>query len=424
MLNRYKRTIALGIILFIAVNAIGQNNTSSPYSMFGIGELGSNDFGRNMAMGGLSSPLYSPFHLNPGNPASYTALGPNSFIFEIGATAKYFMLKTPNDTYDDFGANFSYLAIGFPITKWWKSGLGIVPLTSIGYNIEQIVEMEYDGSEVINYYSGEGGITNFYFDNSFKLLKSLSVGFKLGYVFGPLIYNKTSVSVNQASTSYLIRQDKANINAFTYKTGIHFHRNLTENLFVNIGATYGLNSDLDAKEHLLITNVVMINGNELTDTITDKIINGGVLQMPQLYTFGASVLLNKKLELGIDYSKTLWSESKYFDNEQNLADQEEFSFGAEYTPDLSAVSYWKTIRYRLGANFLKSYLLYEGIQLRSYGVSFGMGLPVKRTPSVMNFALSYNKRYIPGIDILTENYIEFQFNMSLHAIWFKKRVWE
>ena len=79
---------------------------------------------------------------------------------------------------DDFGANFSYLAIGFPITKWWKSGIGIVPLTSIGYNIEQTVEMEYDGSEVITTYSGEGGITNFYFDNSFKIIKSLSVGFK------------------------------------------------------------------------------------------------------------------------------------------------------------------------------------------------------------------------------------------------------
>ena len=107
MLNRYNRVIALGILLFIVTHAFGQNNTSSPYSMYGIGELGSDDFGRNVAMGGLSTPLYSPFHLNPDNPASYTALGPNSFIFEIGATAKYLMLKTPNDTYDNFGANFN-----------------------------------------------------------------------------------------------------------------------------------------------------------------------------------------------------------------------------------------------------------------------------------------------------------------------------
>lgn len=423
MLNRYNRVIALGILLFLGVQVLGQNNTSSPYSMYGIGELGNTGFGRNMAMGGLSTPLYSPFHLNPDNPASYAALGPNSFIFEIGATAKYLMLKTPNDTYDDFDANFSYLSIGFPILKWWKSGLGIMPLSSIGYNIEQTVEMEYDGS-VITTYSGEGGITNFYFDNSFKIIKSLSVGFKLSYVFGPLIYNKTSTSYNESSTTILNRQDKANITAFTYKTGIHYHRNLNKNLYINIGATYGLNSDLEAKDHLFITNVIIRSNSSSVDTLKDETVSVGFLQIPQSYSFGTTVLINKKLELGVDYSKALWSESKYFDTDQNLADQEKFAFGVEFTPDLLSVKYGKTIRYRLGANFSKSYLLYEGTQLMSYELAFGVGLPVKRTPSIINFALSYNKRYIPGLDILTENYIQFQFNMSLQAIWFIKRVWE
>jgi len=424
MLNRYKQIIAIGILLFTALHAIGQNNTSSPYSMYGIGELGNTGFGRSMAMGGLSTALYSPFHLNPDNPASYTALGPNSFIFEIGATAKYRMFKAPDNTYDNFGANFSYLAIGFPILKWWKSGLGITPLSSIGYNIEQIIEMDYDGSEVITTYNGEGGITNFYFDNSFKILKSLSVGFKLSYMFGPLVYNKASISYNENSTTVVNRRDKANITAFAYKAGIHYHRNLTENLYVNVGATYGLNSDLEAKDHLFISNAVSRSNGFLLDTLFDETVSTGVLQIPQSYSFGATVLINKKLELGLEYSKALWSQSKYFDKEQDLTDQEKFAFGTEYTPDLTSVKYWKTIRFRLGANFSKSYLLYEGAQLRSYGFAFGAGFPVKRTPSVINFAISYNKRYIPGIDILAENYFQFQLNMSLHAIWFKKRIWE
>ena len=330
------------------------------------------------------------------------------------------------ETYDDFGANFSYLSIGFPITKWWKSGIGVMPLTRMGYNIMQTIEMEYDGREVITSYSGEGGITNFYFDNSIKILKSFSVGFKLSYMFGPLVYNKTSSSINENSTTIVNRQDKANITAFSYKTGVYFHRKITDNLFLNIGATYGLNSDLEAKDHLFITNVVIRSNGNFIDTLVDETVSVGVLQIPQSYSFGTSVLINKKLELGLDYSKALWSESKYFDKDQNLTDQEKFTFGAEYTPDLTSVSQWKTIRYRLGANFSKSYLLYKGIQLQGYGIAFGVGLPVKRTPSIINFALSYNKRYIPGDDILilTENYILFQFNMSLHAIWFKKRIWE
>ena len=165
-------------------------------------------------------------------------------------------------------------------------------------------------------------------------------------------------------------------------------------------------------------------GSGLGLFIVDETVNVGVLQIPQSYSFGASVLYDKKLEVGVDYSKDMWSESKYFDQDKNFADAEKFAFGVEYTPDYTSLKFLKTMRYRLGSNFSKSYLVYEGEQLRTYGFSFGIGLPIKKSASVMNFAFSYRKRYIPSIDVLSEHYYAFQFNMSLHAIWFKKRVWE
>ncbi len=424
MLKIHRQIISLGFIIMMSAQVFGQS-TSSPYSMYGVGELGSTGFGRNMAMGGVASPLYSPLHLNPENPASYTALGVNSFIFEVGATAKYLQLETPETTYDDFNGNFSYLAIGFPILKWWKSGLGIAPLTSIGYDITQVVEDEYDGNQVVTTYRGEGGITNFYFDNSIQIIKSLSVGFKFSYMFGPLIKSTISTSFNDKSTSSVNRRDKANISSFAYKAGLHFHKDLTEKIRVNIGATYGFNSDLEATNQLFITNsITRPSGGLYVDTLVDETVSGGVLEIPQSYSLGASVLMDKKLELAVDYSKSLWADSKYFDESSKFADAENFAFGAEYTPDYSSVSFAKTIRYRLGTNLSKSYLIYEGKQLQSYGFSFGVGIPLKRTPTVMNFSFSYKKRYIPDIDVLTERYYTFQFNMSLHALWFVKRVWE
>ena len=424
MLNRYKKTTALTILLLLGLNVLGQN-TTSPFSIYGIGDISNSGFGRNTGMGGLISPMYSPYHLNPGNPASYSAIGPNSFIFEIGATAKYLKLNTPETKFDNFNANFSYLAIGFPITKWWKSGVGLLPLSNIGYNIQETIVMDYDGSEVTNTYTGEGGITNFYFDNSFKILKSLSVGFKLSYSFGPLVYNRISASINESSSSYIVRKDKANVSSFNYKTGIHFHRKLTDKLFLNIGGTYGIESELKATDQLFILNsVIRKTGNTLNDTLRDETIHTGFLELPQSFSVGTSVLINRKLELGLDYSRADWSKSKYFGEEQNLADMEKYMFGAEYIPDFAALSYAKTIRYRLGANYSKSYLIYEGAQLESYEITAGVGLPVKRTPSIVNFAISYQKRYVPGIENLYENYFSFQFNMSLHALWFQKRKWE
>ena len=424
MLNRYKKIAALTIALLTGLNVFGQN-TTSPFSMYGIGDISNSGFARNLSMGGLISPLYSPYHLNPGNPASYSVLGPNSFIFDIGATAKYLKLKTPETNFDNFNANFSYIAIGFPITKWWKAGAGLLPLSNIGYSIQQTVVMDYDDSEVTNTYTGEGGITNFYFDNSFKILKSLSLGLKLSYSFGPLIYSRVSASINTASSSYIIRKDKANISSFNYKTGIHFHRKLSDKLFLNIGATYGIKSELKATDKLfLINSVTRKTGNSLIDTLRDETIHTGFLELPQSFSAGASVLIKRKLELGIDYSRADWSKSKYFGEEQKLADMEKFMFGTEYTPDYTATSYAKTIRYRLGANYTKSYLVYQASQLESYEITAGIGLPVKRTPSIINFALSYQKRSAPDIENLSENYFSFQFNMSLHALWFQKRKYE
>ena len=423
MRNTYKRILGLSFSLFLAVLVLGQEGTS-PFSMYGIGNLRYQGFARNRAMGGLSSPLYSPYHLNPSNPASYSAIMQNSFIFEMGVTGNNIILKTPKKNYTDFDANVSYLSIGFPVAKWWRMGLGLIPLSSIGYNIQQEIEDEVDGQSLTTLYSGEGGITNFYFDNSFKIVKSLSVGVKVSYLFGPLIYKRTSISYNENSVSRIERSDKANVSAFSYKAGIHYHKLLHENLFLNVGAAYGFNTDLSAENQTLITNTISKTNTILGDTLLDVTQDIGVLEIPQSYSVGTSLSINNKFEFGFDYSMAYWSQSKFFDKNYTFADQSKLAFGAEYTPDVMSNKYINLIRYRIGANITNSYLVYEGTQLKSYEISMGFGLPVKRSPTIINFAVSYQKKYIPGIDIVEENYLMFQLNLSLQDIWFKKRVWQ
>ncbi len=423
MQNKYKKLLLVTFSLFITVFTYGQGSTS-PFSMYGVGNLRYEGFARNRAMGGLSAPLYSPYHLNPSNPASYSALVQNSFIFEVGITASYQVLETPDKKFKDFNGNVSYLSIGFPVTKWWRSGLGLIPMSSIGYDIQQTIETGTDDQKLATIYSGEGGITNFYFDNSFNIFKSLSVGIKLSYLFGPLIYKSTSISYNLNSASTIVRKDQANISAFSYKAGLHYHRKIHEKLFLNIGATYGFNSDLTADNHTLITNTITKTNGNLRDTILDLTQNIGVLEIPQSYSVGTSLRINNKLELGMDYSVAYWSQSKFFDKNYTFADNSKLAFGAEYTPDITSNKYLNLIRYRIGANLSNSYLVYEDTQLKSYEVSMGFGLPIKRSPTLINFALSYQKKYIPGINIVAENYFMFQLNVSLQDIWFKKRVWQ
>ncbi len=406
----------------MAVSVYGQN--SSPFSMYGVGNLRYEGFARNRAMGGLSAPLYSLYHLNPSNPASYAAIMQKSFIFEVGMTGSYMVLETPEKDYSSFNGNVSYIAIGFPIAKWWSAGLGLIPLSSIGYDIQQVEETTDETQTLVSTYSGEGGITNFYFDNAFEPFKFLSVGVKVSYLFGPLIYRRISSSYNENSVSIIERKDKANVSSFSYKAGLHYHQKIHEKLFLNIGATYGFNSDLNADNYTLITNTISKNSGALFDTLMEVKQNIGVLEIPHSYSGGFSLNINKKIEFGMDYSVAFWSQSKFFDKEYTFADYSKLAFGAEYIPDMTSNKYFDLVRYRIGANISNSYLVYDDTQLKSYEITMGLGLPVKRSPTIINFALSYQRKYIPGIDIVAENYFMMQLNLSLQDIWFKKRVWQ
>ena len=60
--------------------------------------------------------------------------------------------------------------------------------------------------------------------------------------------------------------------------------------------------------------------------------------------------------------------------------QNHILFGAEYIPDkFSNYSYLKRIEYRIGGHIEDNYLIINGEQVKEYGVSVGIGLPMRRT---------------------------------------------
>lgn len=82
------------ILLLCIIQASGQNRISSPYSRFGIGDLMPNSSVYNMAMGGISYGVSSPFFVNTANPATYTSFDTLSFVFDIGAHTRQSKLIT------------------------------------------------------------------------------------------------------------------------------------------------------------------------------------------------------------------------------------------------------------------------------------------------------------------------------------------
>ena len=108
-------------------------------------------------------------------------------------------------------------------------------------------------------------------------------------------------------------------------------------------------------------------------------------------------------------------------------------FGTEYTPDHEALrGYFKLASYRLGGYYSNSYLsVLKGgyqpddpnafYQLNDYGITFGVGLPVKSIRSSINLALTLGTRGTTDYSLIKENYGIFTFNVTLHDLWFRKR---
>ena len=116
------------IVLTQGLVTYGQTGTNSPYARYGYGSISHVAFGKNQAMGGLGIGIRSNANISPLNPASYSEIDTLSQIFEFGlagAGVRYEDIRSSSYNAD---MNFSYLGIGFPASRWWGVGLGLVPI--------------------------------------------------------------------------------------------------------------------------------------------------------------------------------------------------------------------------------------------------------------------------------------------------------
>ena len=61
---------------------MAQNNTNSPYTRFGYGDLRDRSFGAGQNMDNVGYGLRSPKQINPMNPASYSCMDSLTFLFD------------------------------------------------------------------------------------------------------------------------------------------------------------------------------------------------------------------------------------------------------------------------------------------------------------------------------------------------------
>jgi hypothetical protein len=408
-------------VLLSATEIQAQNNTYSPYSRFGIGDISKNVFARNQAMGGIGIGLRDRNHINYLNPAAASAQDTNSFMFSTGITGNAMQLSGSEGTHNVSNITLSHLAISFPVSRWWKTNAGLVPYSQMGYNIVD-VELAH-GAE--HYYEGTGGINQFFIGNAINLTSNLSAGINVSYLFGSLSQSRILRFPSEDNKFAVNSRSRIVVGDFNFRYGIQYANRIGNNYRYTLGAIYENKSPLKTDYSRLIINELTTESGQIRDTVQHFSGGGQNIELPSRIGVGASFSRINRFMIGADYSVQRWGETSFPGQMEPLVDSYTLNIGAQYIPNhISTRSYFNRISYRMGFHYSDTYLQLRGQQLNDYGLTFGVGLPYGNTNSTFNFSVDVGRRGTNDHNLIRENYVMFNFSVSLYDYWFFQRRYD
>ena len=432
-------------VLAFVQQATAQTSTDSPYSQFGIGLLNPKAFNGNMGMSGLGYAWrptnYKPGvydslarsnaqfndrrtnYINPKNPASYSNL--SLTVFEAGLYGQSTQAQSGDQTQAYTNAQLAHMAIAFPIGSKWGAGFGIRPFSKRGY--EYSIPGRINGEEFDFNFNGSGGLNQIYASTAFEFSKHYSLGLTASYLFGTVI-DERRVIYNDLTTDHFfntVDQARNKVSDITFDLGFQYTRALGEDYHLVIGLVSSPIGELSAEQDRLVRTYEGAVGNEsIKDTITN--IQGNNQSVQLAPTFGGGFAIEKKGKwlIGIDYTNYNWNDFQVAQNIR-LVNSQKFTLGYEKFNNLSAFgSYFKQMGIRAGAHYNSSLVQVNGEDVSEFGISFGISLPLRKTFSTLNAAIEVGQRGENKNNLTQENYIGFQFGVTINDRWFIKRKYD
>ena len=409
-----------------------QNTLSSPYTKYGIGEVGLYSNAVTSAMGGVGYTLQRNNMVNHKNPASYAAVDTMSFVFDMGFYTNYTILSSNSAKTTGSVGGLSHILFALPLHKTIKLAGGLVPVSVIDFTASET--HKEDTINIGHYkasYRGDGGINKVFLGLSYSpsesagLLDNLSVGFNASYLFGNY-YRSKSLSFPDSSSFLSSRiEDNYNVSAFTFDFGLQYFQPLKNGDLLGIGLVYALPSLLPTdNEYRHFTYSESAGLEEIRDSVQSRNSEGNI-KMPQSAGIGLSYERPQKFFAAVDATYTQWSrfEVQGVQYADLMRDDWKINAGFEYRPDVYG-SYFEKISYRFGLNYSTGMLNLRNEQLNQYGIALGFGLPIKKQGTQINLFLEYGKHGTKEHNLIREDYFKVGISVSAKDVWFFKRKYQ
>lgn len=428
MINR-KTLISALIVLGSTGIVSAQSNTNSPYTRYGFGQLSDQSFGHNQAMGGIGYAIRNGGHINPKNPASYTAVDSLTFLFDIGMSLKNSNFTEGGVSTNAKNASFDYIAMQFRLWKRMGMTFGFLPFSSVGYSLKSTNTLTSEGGESSDVtqsttFTGEGGLHQVFIGLGFKVLKNLSVGANISYLYGDVTHQTTAAFSNSADATMV--SNVASVKSYKLDLGLQYTQKLSKVDFLTLGLTYNLGHDLNSSMEKTIQMLEVGSSGYSVVSSNSNVTRDG-FSMPHIYGAGLVYGRGGRLTVGADYTYQQWAKAKYDGNENYYSNSSKIAVGGEFIPNFLSKNYFKRIRYRAGVFYSTPYTktyttdgFVEGG--KEYGASLGFGFPLHlyQRRSILNISGQYTHVAPKYSGMLSENRFQINIGITFNERWFMK----
>jgi long-subunit fatty acid transport protein len=393
--------------------------TNSPFSYLGIGEVYTGGTAVQSMMGGLGVANSNGIYINTLNPA---LLARNRYtVFEMGVNMEGKSMQNDRQLSTTFNGTLNPITLSMPVSSRWTLALGLAPVSTVNYQTATSQKLSIVGTDSIKYsYIGDGGLNKAVVSNGVRIFKDMYVGLETAYLFGVINRNVSTQNFSDSQLYQVTLDDRTNYSGLHFKLGWAWKPKLSKDYFLNLGATaeFGQNIGVKSLKRFTINN----SASQQVNADTLKQITGNA-SLPATYRFGISLEKPAKLLVSLDYSMTQWSGFQNLNgSNENLKNASTIALGAEYIPKFDALNgYFNHVMYRAGVNYTTSPYSLNGKEAATdMSFSVGASFPL-RTISYINVAYVRGKRGTFATTGIEEVYNKIVIGFSLGDFyWFRK----
>lgn len=440
-MTKISKYLVAALLAATPLLVMGQTNGSnSPYSRYGFGLLGDGGNAFNKGMSGTAYGMRNGKELNTKNPASYAAIDSLSLLFDLGMSLQNGNFSQNGTKTNAHNTSIDYVTAGYRLAQRLGMTLGLVPFSTIGYstNREQVSKSDDGLSQVTqkSIFSGDGGLHEAYVGVGWAPIKSLSVGFNLGYLWGDIEHSSTMEVSGTTTSSSNVPTTKtiysADIRTYKLDLGLQYEQCIDKKNKLTLGFVYGVGHDINRDAHYYsqrIQSSSILSG--------DTLICHNAFQLPHTFGLGVTWTTHNSLRIGVDYTFQKWGNIKYpfiktksdksleyISKKGAFTDMHKVSIGAEYIPNPEGLRWRQRVRYRAGMSYATSYTKIEDSNgPKDFQASLGVALPIANAynnRTYLNFSAQYEHVKPKVAGMITENYIRFCIGISFSERWFMK----